>query len=190
MNEQHCGATRVPNVKCHICTRPESKWLRQRNHFVSLVSGLCPNLKKRRGLNITSSESTCPRFPYSWLFIMGLQRQPKCLPSRKQPYNRTSSHSYNLRSRPLMRPLCDSPSSLLTPPAVHPFPSTPLLCDSSVHPSSQHLTRFPSILSLSGLSVIFATPPSSPSAPIPPVQSHPLKCEIKTTNDVGNNHWR
>ena len=158
MNEQHRSATRVPNVECRICTRPESKRLRQRNHFVSLVSGLHPNLKKQQGLNITSSESTCPHFPYSRLFIMGLQRQPKCSPSRKQPYNHTSSHSYNLRSRPLTSPLHDSPSSLLTPPAVHPFPSTPPLCDSSVHPSSQHLTRFPSISSLSGLSVIFATP--------------------------------
>ena len=152
------------------------------------MSGLRPNLKKWGGLNITSSESTCPRFPYSRLFIMGLQHQPKCSPSHKQPYNHTSSHSYNLCSQPLTPPLCDSPSSLLTPPAVHPFPSTLPLCDSSVHPSSQHLTQFPSISSLSGLSVIFATPPSSPSAPIPPVQSHPLECKIKTANDVGNNH--
>ncbi|KAI5994177.1 hypothetical protein EDD15DRAFT_2366801 [Pisolithus albus] len=36
---------------------------------------------------------------------------------------------------------------------------------------------------MSSLSSIFATPPSSPSAPTLPAQSYPLEREIKTTND-------
>jgi len=150
------------------------------------VSGLRPNLKNRRGLNITDAKYL-PPFPSSPLFIMGLQRQPKCSPSRKQPYNRTGSHSYNLRSPPLTPPLRDSPLSPLAPPPVHPSPSTPPLCDSPVHSSSQRPTRFRSISSSSSLSIILTTPSSSPSAPISPAQSHLLECKINTANDVGSN---
>ncbi|KAI6124698.1 hypothetical protein EV401DRAFT_2068753 [Pisolithus croceorrhizus] len=92
----------------------------------------------------------------------------QCQSPRKQPYTCDSSHRYNLCTRLSTPSPC---ASRYSPPAPR-----------ATYPTSKRI-RFASISSTSSLSSVFATPPSSPSAPTLLAESYPLECEIKTTND-------
>lgn len=104
-----------------------------------------------------------------FLLILTLNRNMRlgCRSSRK--HNHESSHRYNLRIR---IPTLSPHASQSSPPTTW-----------AIQPASNRL-RSTSIGSTSSLSSIFPTPPASPSARIPPVQSYPLESEIKTTHII------